>query len=59
MDPKNKHRVDSIADKNYKVIKTRADATAYLSELLRVNMDNELKSVEAEVLAQFKNLETM
>jgi len=53
MHPKNSQRVDAITGGKYKEILIREDADCYLSEILRVNLQNLLMSVESEVANQF------
>lgn len=57
--PKNKHRTEAISDKKYVEINTRAQADKFLENVLSVELENELRSVEKEVMDQFKSLETM
>mgnify|MGYP006112366359 CR=1 FL=1 len=48
--PKNKHRTDAIADKTYREIKSKSDAEKYILSILKVNLENELRGVEKEVM---------
>jgi hypothetical protein len=59
LQPKNKQRTEAITAKTYQEIKSRANAEEFLTALLKTNLENELRSVESEVVNQFKSLETM
>jgi len=59
MQPKNSDRTGAIKEGKYVEIVTIEDARAYIGNLIKTNLGNELRSAESSVLSAIASMQTM